>query len=131
MREWFTARELAGTIGLPATVQGVNHRARREGWPARRRKGRGGGREYPLEALPAETRLALLGRTVEARALRAEKRRAKGAEPRRFLLNRRELRALTSEVASAREQIVSLERSLGALLDALARAADATEGDDG
>ncbi|MFP4273377.1 MAG: DNA-binding protein, partial [Halothiobacillaceae bacterium] len=36
--------------------------ADREQWQWRKRKGRGGGREYHLTSLPAETRAALLAR---------------------------------------------------------------------
>lgn len=62
MREWFTAHELAGLPGLPGTHSAVVRRAKRDGWVSRRRKGRGGGREYGLASLPAETQAALLRR---------------------------------------------------------------------
>ncbi|WP_394353083.1 DNA-binding protein, partial [Metapseudomonas otitidis] len=45
MRKWFTAKELAGLPGLPGTVQGVNLRAKREGWEAQLRLAQGGGQE--------------------------------------------------------------------------------------
>ncbi len=53
--EWFTAKELAGMPGMPGTEQGVTKRAKAKSWPFRPRQGRGGGREYPLSCLPAET----------------------------------------------------------------------------
>jgi putative transposase len=59
---WFAAADLAGLPGLPATKQGVIHRAARESWPSRPRQGRGGGREYPIEALPQAARDALAAR---------------------------------------------------------------------
>ena len=41
--------------GMPGTVSGVHRKAARESWPLRLRpSGRGGGRVYPLEALPDE-----------------------------------------------------------------------------
>lgn len=61
-REWFAAQELAGLPGMPATVQGVNHRAKVGGWKNRPRAGRGGGREYAFPSLPIETQAALLKR---------------------------------------------------------------------
>ncbi len=52
---WWTAKELTAIAGLPGTVRGINKKATRESWPHRPRQGRGGGREYPLHALPLET----------------------------------------------------------------------------
>lgn len=60
----FTANELAGLPGLPKTESGVKRKAKTEFWPEISRKGRGGGVEYPLTALPAETRDHLLDRMV-------------------------------------------------------------------
>jgi hypothetical protein len=56
---YYTAKELAGKPGMPGTVQNVNSKAKRENWPWRKHAGKGGGREYPLSSLPAETRAAL------------------------------------------------------------------------
>ena len=64
MHKWFTAQELAGLPGLPDSVQGVNLRAKREGWEAQLRLGRGGGREYSFAALPPQAQAALLARLV-------------------------------------------------------------------
>ncbi|WP_236201407.1 DNA-binding protein [Pseudomonas pseudonitroreducens] len=66
MSKWFSAQELAGLPGLPGTVQGINHRARREGWEAQLRLALGGGREYSFDVLPVEAQAALLARMVEA-----------------------------------------------------------------
>ena len=44
------------------TKAGLIAKAKREGWPWRPRKGRGGGREYPLSALPEDAQLAFLQR---------------------------------------------------------------------
>lgn len=53
---YFTAKQLAGLPGMPATESGVIRTAKRENWPHRQREGRGGGREYAISALPPETR---------------------------------------------------------------------------
>lgn len=56
MKSYYTAKELSGLPGLPSTEQNVTTRAKREGWAYRKRSGRGGGKEYALSSLPAETR---------------------------------------------------------------------------
>lgn len=60
MKEWFTAREIAELKlpGLPESERGIRKKADRETWEAREREASGGGREYPLSALPAEAREA-------------------------------------------------------------------------
>jgi putative transposase len=70
MKIWFTASELAALAlpGLPGTKRGINIQAARESWPHRDRSGRGGGREYPRDALPRETREELAARDVSASA---------------------------------------------------------------
>ncbi len=60
----YTAKELAGLPGMPNTLKGVLQKADREAWPFQKRSGRGGGREYPLTALPEETRDYLLKQIV-------------------------------------------------------------------
>ena len=53
----YTARQIAGMglSGMPGTRQRVNARALSESWPFRvRLSGQGGGKVYPLEALPDE-----------------------------------------------------------------------------
>lgn len=52
-KEWFTTTELLGMAGLPKTRQGVNKRAREDGWKKRRHKAvQGRGVEYSLHSLP-------------------------------------------------------------------------------
>lgn len=60
MKEWLTAAEIARLTlpGLPITESGVIRRAKE--WPHRERSGRGGGREYPVSALPAKAHDAYL-----------------------------------------------------------------------
>lgn len=60
----YTAAELAGLPGLPTTKKGVIGMATREGWPSQKRAGRGGGREYPVSALPQETRRHLFDQAI-------------------------------------------------------------------
>lgn len=70
MKRWFSARELAAMRlpGIPTSVRGVLAMAKRENWGAavvsgkrvaRRRRGRGGGVEYHVNALPLATQRAL------------------------------------------------------------------------
>jgi putative transposase len=67
----YTARELAGLPGLPSTERAVQIRAAREGWQHRPRAARGGGREYPLAVLPAETQRHLRALDLQDAAVRA------------------------------------------------------------
>jgi putative transposase len=60
----YTAKELAGLPGLPDTESGVIRKAKSELWPSQKRTGRGGGREYPITALPAETQDHLINQMV-------------------------------------------------------------------
>lgn len=68
MKAWWSAPELEGLPGIPKTLSGIIRVAKREGWHFRKRAGRGGGREYAFEALPAETRAELARRHVSALA---------------------------------------------------------------
>ncbi|WP_299001740.1 DNA-binding protein [uncultured Shewanella sp.] len=52
---WFTPSELLGKPHMPNTVQGVRYKASKENWKSRQRQGKGGGKEYYIESLPAET----------------------------------------------------------------------------
>lgn len=64
MKEWLSARELAGLPGMPGTVQGINKAAPKQAWVQRQRKGRGGGSEYRVRSLPDETQRALLNHSL-------------------------------------------------------------------
>ncbi|MEZ5648657.1 MAG: DDE-type integrase/transposase/recombinase [Alphaproteobacteria bacterium] len=61
---WLTATQLADMElpNLATRKRNINARAIRENWPYRDRKGRGGGREYPLSALPASAQTAYIER---------------------------------------------------------------------
>ncbi len=56
MKAHYTAKELAGMPGLEITERAIRDLADRESWPSQKRAGKGGGKEYPVLALPAETR---------------------------------------------------------------------------
>lgn len=56
---WYSAIDLTGVNGMPVSHSGVVRLAKKEQWRSRQRKGRGGGREYPLSCLPPETQAAL------------------------------------------------------------------------
>lgn len=62
----YSAAELAALKlpGLPATERGNQLLAKREGWASRKRAGRGGGREYALDALPIGARDCLRARVA-------------------------------------------------------------------
>lgn len=58
MKQWFTAQEIAEAQGVnPSTVA---RQAKREGWEAQQRIGRGGGYEYHLHNLPEAAQAKLL-----------------------------------------------------------------------
>jgi transposase InsO family protein len=61
MKEWVTAKEIAGAAeDVANTHSGVVRQAKREGWRTDKRQGRGGGRVYHLDSLPAKARAALV-----------------------------------------------------------------------
>lgn len=55
MKTHYTAKELAGLPGMPGHVSNVIKLADRDNWAHQKRAGRGGGKEYALASLPAET----------------------------------------------------------------------------
>ncbi|MEH2920510.1 DNA-binding protein [Samsonia erythrinae] len=60
-KEWFATSELVGVGGLPKSRQGLNKRAREDGWEKRRRKGvQGRGVEYSIHSLPDTVKESLL-----------------------------------------------------------------------
>ncbi len=52
--DWYTAQELAdmNLPGIPNTKRGVNKFASKHAWPFRKRKGKGGGREFNIHSIP-------------------------------------------------------------------------------
>ncbi|BES83497.1 hypothetical protein PEC302107_39970 [Pectobacterium araliae] len=71
-KEWFATSELVGVGGLPKSRQGLNKRAREDGWEKRRRKGvQGRGVEYSIHSLPETVRKSLLLLEIEPSAYSA------------------------------------------------------------
>lgn len=64
-KEWFTAAELASKPGLPATESGTIRKAKRESWKSQKRQARGGGLEYHISSLPAETQAAIRAQQID------------------------------------------------------------------
>lgn len=71
LKSHYNASELLGLPGIVdlkgrpiQSVKGVLEKATRENWSSQKRAGRGGGREYPVTALPAETRDHLMHQLV-------------------------------------------------------------------
>lgn len=62
-KEWFTASELAGLPGMPATDRAIRIRADKQGWQSRPRRS-GKGSEYHIHSLPGETRRVLAEQAV-------------------------------------------------------------------
>lgn len=59
-KKWLAPQALLGLAGLPKSRQGLNKRAREEGWEKRKRKGvQGRAVEYALDSLPLEVRKRL------------------------------------------------------------------------
>jgi transposase InsO family protein len=58
MSEWFTAQQLSGITGLPATDRAIQIRSQKETWLSRPRAA-GKGNEYHISSLPVETQRAL------------------------------------------------------------------------
>lgn len=69
---WLTSSDLVALAlpELPATKPALLAKAARENWLSRPREGRGGGREYPISALPQAARDAL-AKKLASEALRA------------------------------------------------------------
>ncbi|WP_248132976.1 DNA-binding protein [Pseudomonas sp. B329] len=65
MNTWYTAQELAGQPGLPATARAIRSFAQRAGWSSQRRIGSKAS-EYAFASLPTETKQALLAKIVGA-----------------------------------------------------------------
>jgi len=42
MAEWFSAIELVGLAGMPSTPQGINKKAKQEGWHKQKKMGKQG-----------------------------------------------------------------------------------------
>lgn len=102
MKEWFTAREITSLTlpGLPLTESGTIRLAKKEAWAFRSRAGRGGGREYPLSALPAAARVAYVAQHVRALDVPVSVGKAVASEP--------EAETLTATAAEQRDSRLAI-----------------------
>ena len=66
MKSWFSPAELAGLPGLQNTKRGINKLLKTVAWESRPRAGRGGGREYSINALPEITRRYLFSQEAQS-----------------------------------------------------------------
>lgn len=66
-KQWYTATELAGLDGLPTSDRRVREKAKKEGWISRKRE-KGKGLEYHLDALPLAAQQSLAKLAAEAAA---------------------------------------------------------------
>ncbi|TZG41653.1 DDE-type integrase/transposase/recombinase [Halomonas eurihalina] len=120
MRNWYTAKELAGLPGLPGTERGVKKAADRAGWEAQRRIG-SKAVEYSFAVLPAETQNALIAQTIgQAEPEPVVEPEKDSVETRRLSDTQR--RVMAARVAFVREiermsQMVSQQRAIQALVD--------------
>lgn len=135
VQEWYTAVELAGLEGLPNTQQGVGFRAKKEGWTAKKREGRGGGKEYAFSSLPQVTQDAILARALTNAGTGGDLLETSQPEPEREParyedLNEDQLAVMTARVAFVREierlaQVTTQTKAIQTLVDA-ARSGDLT-----
>ena len=107
VQEYYTTAELAGLDGLPGTQQAVGARAKKECWEARKRQGRGGGKEYAFSSLPQVTQDALLQQAVTSGS-GVEQTQAEPADQGRELpryedLNDDQLKVMSARVVLVRE----------------------------
>lgn len=68
LKTGYSAQELADLQlnSLPQTRPGVTHRAKKDNWATRKRAGRGGGTEYPLESLPKDVQAEIKAKAYKA-----------------------------------------------------------------
>ena len=62
MKNYFSAQELDDLhlSSLPSCKRLINIRAKKENWPFRARKGKGGGKEYNIDDLPSDVKPEIL-----------------------------------------------------------------------
>ncbi|MCA8183798.1 Mu transposase C-terminal domain-containing protein [Burkholderia vietnamiensis] len=68
VKAYYAAAELASMAlpTLPATMQGINQRAKSDQWQFRKRSGRGGGREFAFASLPTDAQNEIRRRVATA-----------------------------------------------------------------
>jgi putative transposase len=58
----YTATQIAAALGV--SKQAVSYRSRKESWPSQKRKGKGGGKTFPMSSLPEDVRTAMVTQTA-------------------------------------------------------------------
>lgn len=103
--DFFSAAELAALKlkGLPPRRDGISRLATKLKWTHRERQGRGGGREFPLSALPADTR----GDILRRRLLQATASEAATGRPHAPLPSIANLKSRQAERLSARSVLLA------------------------
>ncbi|EOV5090748.1 DNA-binding protein [Serratia marcescens] len=68
-KRWLTPHELTQVTGLPSTPQGINSRAKAEGWTKRKKEGVKGGKavEFDVDSLPESVRKLVMVTIPESR----------------------------------------------------------------
>ncbi len=105
VKDWFLASELIGLPGVATTVQGINYTAKKANWQSRPHQGRGGGREYHISSLPAETRTAIALQQTNAALAEEEQKRVEAKQ-------QADIQAFTDKLnAEAREKLAAIHRA--------------------
>ncbi|MDP8832753.1 DNA-binding protein [Serratia marcescens] len=73
-KRWLTPHELTQVTGLPSTPQGINSRAKSEGWTKRKKEGVKGGKavEFDVDSLPESVRKLVMVTIPESRQEQSE-----------------------------------------------------------
>ncbi|MBX4133933.1 putative DNA-binding transcriptional regulator [Frischella sp. Ac48] len=67
IKQWFSSKDLIMFDGLPSTPQGINRKARVEGWKSRKRSGiQGKAIEYHIDSLPEFVKSTLQAKEISA-----------------------------------------------------------------
>ncbi|MFG1250270.1 DNA-binding protein [Xanthobacter flavus] len=119
MKAWFSAAELAGLPGLPGSARGVQIRAKRAGWKARPRKGRGGGFEYHAEALAVEARVALGIELVNGASDRSAVADSRAAQARSDAARKRAALQVVAELKGQVRSVIDALEGMVTMLDRL------------
>ncbi|MEI7145064.1 DNA-binding protein [Pectobacterium brasiliense] len=104
-KKWLTPYELAQVVGLPSTPQGINSRAKAEGWSRRKKEGVKGGKaiEFDVDSFPENVRTLVMSAIPESRT---EKEEYKILEPEQIV---------TGEIVDTKHPMMLWEALLGSL----------------
>ncbi len=104
--DFFSAAELAELqlAGLPQRREHIARLASKQRWAHRERQGRGGGREFPLSALPADARADIIRRRMARESAKASGVEQKPLVPLPIIAG---LKARQAETLAARSALLS------------------------